>query len=419
GVRLWLIMAAMAANVFLVAMDATIIATAIPYITDTFDSTSDMGWYSSAYLFTSSVFQLVWGRLYTHFPMQHCLLVAIVIFMAGSALCGAAPSSACLIGGRALAGVGAAGLLGSTGVVVAQTIALQYRALLDSILGGLYGVAGVVAPVIGGALTSRASWRWCFYINLPVGGVCLIVTKFLLNLPPSNPDGAALPLVQKLRHLDPLGIVTLTPMVVCLLLALQLGGSSYEWSNGRIIALLVLSAVFLVLFVAWQFYRREKALIPIRILGHRSILASAWFVLAGNASMTCVEYYLPVYFQTSKGASPLASGYMLLPTILSYIITALVSGAAISRIGYFTPFMLAGGIIKSIGDGLMTTFTASTPTGRWIGYQILAGMGGGLGLQASMLPAQAVLPSKDVALGLAVLNFASVFGGAIFMSVAD
>ncbi|GKZ94040.1 hypothetical protein AnigIFM59636_007403 [Aspergillus niger] len=383
GLRLAMLIISILIGMFLVSLDRMIISTAIPQITNEFDSAGDMGWYGTAYSLTNCAFQLMFGKLYPSFNIKAIFMSSIILFEAGSALCGAAPSSIAFILGRSIAGIGAGGILSGAMVIIAYAIPLHKRPKYQGFFGAVFGVASVSGPLIGGAFTTDATWRWCFYINLPLGGVVLVVVFFLLHVPARPATNT--PLKEKLQQLNFLGMAALIPGVVCLCLALQWAGTTYNWSNGRIIALLVLAFILLIAFVVIQIWKPEQATLPPKILFQRSIASGFW--------VSCCQ-----------GAHTM-------------IITSIVTGQLISRIGYYTPFLIIGVCLTSIGAGLLTTLDVNTSEAKWIGFQILYGYGLGSSTQINNMAAQTVLSQKDVAIGASLMFFGQQLFGAIFTSV--
>lgn len=368
-------------------------------------------------MLTNCAFQLSFGKLYSFYSVKWTFLVSIAWFEVGSAICGAAPSSTAFIVGRAIAGVGSAGIMSGAITVIVYAVPLHKRPLFQGLFGAVFGLSSVIGPLLGGAFTTRITWRWCFYINLPFGGVAMVFIFFLLNVPERATQ--LLPTRQKLAQLDAFGISFLLPGVVCLLLALQWGGSTYAWGNGRIIALLVLAGLLIVGFVAVQILRPDTATIPPRIFWQRSIMAGFWATICIGASMMIFVYYLPVWFQAIEHVSAVDSGIRLLPLVLSMVVASITSGALTARIGYYTPFILFGVVLLSVGAGLLTTLQVGTGEGRWLGYQIIYGFGMGCSFQAPNLAAQTVLPTRDVPVGTSLMIFSQLLGGAIFTSVGN
>ncbi|PYH40861.1 putative MFS aflatoxin efflux pump [Aspergillus saccharolyticus JOP 1030-1] len=411
-----LIVSAFAA-MFLVALDRTIISTAIPKITDEFNSFDDVGWYGSAYLLTCCAFQLLFGKLYNLFSLRIVFIASILLFEVASAICGAAPSSVAFIIGRAICGVGAAGILAGTIMCIIHSVPLHKRPQIQGLFGALFGIASIVGPVIGGAFTSDVTWRWCFYINLPIGGAAMVFIAFCLKV--LKQDTIRVPRVDKLIQLDFLGTTLLVSGVVCLILALQWGGQTYAWSNGRVVACLVPMGVLLPAFVAVQIFLPKTATLPVRILAQRSILSGFWQTLCVGSGNYIFVYFLPIWFQSIKGDSAVESGIRLLPMMLSMVVGSIGGGIINSKVGYYTPLAIIGSCIMSVGAGLLTTFQVDTGEDKWIGYQIVYGFGLGLCFQVPNLAAQTVLPKPDVPFGLALMLFGQLIGAAVFVSVGE
>ncbi|KIW74155.1 hypothetical protein Z517_12565 [Fonsecaea pedrosoi CBS 271.37] len=413
------IVAAMMCTAFLVALDRLIIATAIPVITNHFNSLADVGWYASAYLLTMSAFQLFIGRIYTFYNPKTVYIACIAIFELGSLVCGTAPNSTALIIGRAIAGIGSAGIFSGAITMIVYLVPLDKRPAWSGIFGAVFAVASVAGPLLGGVFTDKISWRWCFYINLPIGGAMMVVLFFVLQLPEGATKRTKIPLKEQLQKLDPLGTAVFIPSIVCLLLALQWGGTTYAWSNARIIVLLILSGILFSIFVYLQHVFQENATIPPRIIKTRSVAAGVLYAFFSGSGMMTTVYFLPIWFQAIKGASAVHSGIMNLPAVLGITCSSMLAGFATRKIGYFTQWMYLSCILTSVGGGLISTFTTTTPHPQWIGYQAIWGLGLGLGMQQPSVAAQVALARKDVATGASMMFFAQTLGGSIFVSVAN
>lgn len=417
GVKFALLMLAIFAAMFLVSLDKLIVSTAIPQITNTFNSAGDVGWYGTAYLLTNCAFQLVFGKLYKFLPIKATFLTSILLFEIGSAICGAAPTSFAFIFGRAIAGLGAGGVLSGVMVSMVYAMPLHKRPKYQGFFGAIFGLSSVLGPTVGGVFTTNVTWRWCFYINLPIGGAVLVLVFFLLHIP--DQPGTKTHIKDKLRQLNVLGILCLVPGIVCLCLALQWGGTTYTWSNGRIIVLFVVAFLLLIVFAFVQVWLPDQAILPPRIFVQRSIASGFWASLCIGAHQTLFLYYLPIWFQATEGKSAVESGVDLLPMVLLIVVASIGNGQLTSYIGYYTPSLIFGVCLTAVGSGLLTTLGVHTSEGKWIGYQILYGFGLGCASQAPNMAAQTVLPREDVAIGASLMFFGQTLFGAVFVSVGE
>ncbi|KAI0387779.1 major facilitator superfamily transporter [Hypomontagnella monticulosa] len=401
---------------FLASLDFTIVSTAIPAITDEFQSLQDIGWYGSAFFIATAATQALWGKLYTIFPLKWTYLTTIALFEIGSVICGAAPSSAALIVGRAICGLGAAGLFAGSYTIIAVLLPPEKRPKYSGLLGGAYGIASVVGPLIGGAFTSRVTWRWCFYINLPVGGVSVaVILLFFTSHPaPSRPNWRQLVL-----DLDILGVVLVIGAVTCYILAMQWGGVSKAWSSADVLGTLIGCGVMILVFVVFEWYQGETAMLNHRVLRRRTIWAACLYAFLINSAFTISFYYLPIYFQSVQGVSAAESGIRTLPYILAVTLGVLGVGSAISALGYTAPFMMVGAALNTVGSGLIYTFDIGSPKGTWIGYQIVGGIGIGLSFQVPIMLTQATTKESDIPQATATVLFIQTMGGAFSVSAAQ
>ncbi|KAM0551964.1 hypothetical protein ACHAPJ_008072 [Fusarium lateritium] len=417
GIKFALLMIALYTSMFLVALDKLIISTAIPAITNEFHAANNIGWYGTAYLLTNCAFLLVFGKLYTILDIKTTFMIAVVLFEIGSAICGAAPNSIAFIIGRAIAGLGGGGTQSGILVIIVYAVPLEKRPQYQGLFGAIFGIASAIGPVIGGVFTTHVTWRWCFYINLPLGGVVLAFVFFFLHIP--NQSTKETGLKYKLKQLNGLGLIALIPGVICLCLALQWGGFVYSWNNGRIIALLVLAFFLLIAFVLIQIWKPDQATVPPHIFVQRSICSGFWVSFCTGAHQTLLIYFLPIWFQAIKGNSAVDSGIHILAMVLALVVGSIMSGVLTTRIGYYMPFLISGICISSVGAGLITTLGINASEGQWIGYQVLYGFGLGASMQAPSMAAQTVLPRNQVSIGASLMIFAQTLSGAIFVSVGQ
>jgi MFS family permease len=344
----------------------------------------------------------------------------MLVFVLGSIICAAAPNSIALILGRAIAGVGASGLMSGAVLIIAQSAPLEKRPGLLGIITGIFGISSIAGPFIGGVLTERSTWRWCFGINAPIGAVTMVIVAVCVKkIDHSDDTGKRTTLTQKIQQFDLFGMVVILASLVCLILALQLGGSESTWNSGRVIALFVIASVLFLAFLAMERWLSKSRTIPSTIVQSRSMWAAALFAACTAAAMFVAVTYLPIYFQALRGSSALRSGVMLTPLILGFVVMSVFAGILTNMIGYSNPTMIVGAVLSSVGAGLLTTFALDTPSSKWIGYQVLFGFGIGFGLQQPMLIVQTVLPLEDIPIGVSLITLSQMVSGSIFVSVSQ
>lgn len=266
------------------------------------------------------------------------------------------------------------------------------------------------------------TWRWCFYLNLPIGAFTLLVIFFFLHLPPAPPQkqaAASLTLLDKAERLDPLGLLFLVPSIVCLILALQWGGTKYAWSSARIIVLLVVFSLALIGFLFIEYKFPDTAMAPPRVILNRSVGSSLFFTFMSSGGMMCAVYYLAIWFQAAQGQSAKEAGIRTIPMVISLVIFGIITGITIQKIGYYAPSLLVSPVLAATGAGMLSRLTPSSSRSEWIGYQVIYGFGIGAGAQAATLAAQTVLAREDVPLGTAMCFFVQQLGGAIFVPVGQ
>lgn len=238
--------------------------------------------------------------------------------------------------GRVVAGAGSGGIYSGAILAIAATVPLEQRSIYNGSLGAVYAVASIAGPLMGGAFTDRVTWRLCFYINLPLGLVTAVCVVFLLSTDDGRKPEFDLPLREKLKDFDFIGLFLFIPFIVCLLLALQWGGSTYSWSNARIIALLVLAGILLTAFIAVQLWQGDRATVPPSVARQRTVWSCSIYMFFHFGSFIALSYYLPIWFQAIKGVSAVQSGIDLLPLILPTVILAIVSGILVAIVGYYS-----------------------------------------------------------------------------------
>ncbi|KAI3008978.1 MFS general substrate transporter [Aspergillus phoenicis ATCC 13157] len=422
GVNLALVILAVIAIALLVMLDMSIIATAIPKITSDFHSTTGVGWYGSAYLLTSCTLQPMSGKLYSRFNVKYTYIAFIALFELGSLVCGVSTSSNMFIVGRAIAGMGSSGVSNGALTILSASIPLEKRALYFGIVGSCGQIGVVASPLIGGALTEYATWRWCFYINLPIGGLAVLFLLFIsvpehgLNRPEQRLE---IEFASLFSELDIMGFLLLSPTLVMFLLALEWGGTTYPWNTAMVIGLFCGSAGNLVFLLIWEYKKGDAAMIPLKMIKQRVVCSSSLTMFFLYANSLICSYYLAIYFQGVRGEPPMYSGLYMLPGVIAQMISGFLSGLAVTRLGYYLPSAVTGTVLAAIGSGLMSLFTPHTSMGKWIGYQIIAGVGRGCALQMPLIAVQNNVPPSKIAVSMAFLYFCQNFGGALWLSFAS
>lgn len=418
GFRFLTVATSLVLSIFLIALDTTIVSTAIPRITDEFKSVNDVGWYGSAFFLTLASFQGAWGKVFRYFPLKTSFIAATIIFEVGSLICAVAQDSVTLIVGRAIAGWGAAGVSSGCYTILAFSAAPEKRAAMTGLIGASFTIASFAGPLIGGAFTQTTTWRWCFYVNLPIGGLAVALLAFFFKTP-ANSRTKGVSWKEIFLQMDPIGIVLVLCGTVCFLLALEWGGVEKTWSNRDVIGTLVGFGVLVLAFIANECFWKERAMIPSQLFKKRVVVFCCAFIFFFAGAFFIPLYYLPIYFQSVDNASPANSGVRTLPLVLAIGLFSIVSGGLIQKVGYYLPLMFIAGTCCTVGSGLLYTLTVHSHSNEWIGYQALAGIGVGLGIQVPMMVNQASVKMEDLSAISATTLFFQCIGGAFFVQGAQ
>ncbi|KIW43594.1 uncharacterized protein PV06_04681 [Exophiala oligosperma] len=419
GFKLYLILASMTFTQFVIMLDISVIVTAIPQITDHFHSLLDVGWYGSAYQLASASLQPLSGKIYTYFNLKWAFLSFFFVFELGSLLCAVATSSTMLIVARAISGLGASGLLNGGLAIFAACLPKERQPAMFGVLMAIGQLGQACGPLIGGALTQYATWRLCFYINLPIGAVVAGILLFI-RIPRGSMKSDEQTLRKMLTQtLDLVGFAIFAPASIQFFLALQYGGGQHAWDSATVIGLFCGSAAMFAIFLIWEYYKGDDAMIPLPILRRRTVWSACLTLFFIVGILICAGYYLPIWFQAVKGTTPTMSGVYILPNVLAQIAMSMVTGLSVPILGYFLPFILVGTSLAAIGYGLLSMLTPTYPTGPRVGYQIIGGVGCGAAAPVVYVALQALTPAADSPIAMAILLFSQNFGAAVFLTIAQ
>ncbi|KGO73408.1 Major facilitator superfamily domain, general substrate transporter [Penicillium italicum] len=423
GVALWSILGPVTIAYFLVFLDMCVVSTATPSITQRFNSLVDVGWYGGAYQLGSSALQPLTGKIYSHFNIKWSFLAFFFLFELGSVICGAAVSSPMFIVGRAIAGAGSSGIGNGAMTIISVILPRRKQAQFLGINMGIGQLGIALGPIIGGAFTQNVSWRWCFYINLPIGGA-LAILLFLFKVPePTDKLPARQVLGTAIKSLDLPGFMLISPAAVMFLLALQYGGTVHPWNSSVVIGLFVGAAVTFIIFLIWEYRQGDGAMVPFAMIKKRIVWSAAGNLFFLLGAILVAEYYLAIFFQTVLHNSPIMSAEIL---------------------GYYLPWNLGGSAVTSIGYGLMSLIKPTTISHKWLGYQVLYGVGSGAMTSAVSLlrnisspphlesdfanfhfhmkpyiAIQNLVPPPQIPIAMAIIIFCQNMGGAVFLIVAN
>ncbi|KAF2276879.1 MFS general substrate transporter [Westerdykella ornata] len=420
GWALWSLTVALTSSAFMLSLDNTILATAIPRITSDFNSLNDIGWYASAYRITQMALLPTCGRIFTLYDVKWSYTILLLVFEIGSVICAIAQNSVTLIVGRAVSGIGAAGSMGGAAIIVSYCLPLVKRPVLMGFISLVYGIGSILGPLVGGVFTDNATltWRFCFWINLPFGAIALAQIWYTLRKPPPAVK-AGLPPREKIRQLDLPGATVLIASVVCLMLALQWGGIVYPWSDAKVYGCFIGFGLLLTLFVWIQIKDQNSCTVPLHLFRNRTVCASTGFMLFLQLAVAVQAYYWPIYFQSVKDTSARDSGIYMFPFAISSTVCTLACGWIVSKVGYYVPFMWIGTPILAVGVALFQFLDLHSHASRWVGYQIITGIGFGVCGQVPIVAVQAVSSKENTPTVVVLVLFFESLGGALATSIAQ
>ncbi|OJJ99623.1 hypothetical protein ASPACDRAFT_60463 [Aspergillus aculeatus ATCC 16872] len=405
--RFWLVFGALCVTSLLAALEGTVTSTALPTIVADLHIGDNYPWVSNAYFLTTAAFQPLYGQLANVFGRRYPMIFSVVLFILGSGICGGASSAAMLIAGRAVQGVGGGGINMLIDLIICDLVPLTQRGAYIGLLFVVFAVGTSLGPFIGGAIVSNTTWRWVFYLNLPIGGLGLVLLILFLQVNYNR----EMSIGTKLKRLDYLGNLLLVGAIVSILIALSWGGTRYPWSSGHVLAPLIIGLLGVPAFVLYQatpFVKEPTT--PLRLFNNRTSIIAFFNTFMHGLLSFWILYMLPVYFQAVLQSSPERSGVQLLPTVISMIPVAGVSGAILSKTSNYKLLHIAGFALLTIGLGTFTVLGPDSSTAAWTLTQMVAAFGAGT-IMPVLLPAvQAGLEEKDTATSTALWAFVRSFG---------
>ncbi|MFB7663322.1 DHA2 family efflux MFS transporter permease subunit [Kitasatospora sp. NPDC056138] len=404
--NLWVPIGALLLAMLLAALDQTIVSTALPTIVSDLGGLEHLSWVVTAYLLASTAATPLWGKLGDMYGRKRLFQASIVIFLIGSALCGLAQDMGELIAFRALQGLGGGGLIVLSQAIVGDLVPPRDRGKYQGLFGAVFGVTSVLGPLLGGVFVDNLSWRWVFYVNLPVGVVALAVIAAVL------PGAGA-----KRRHtIDYLGTFLIASVATCLVLMTSLGGTTWPWGSWQVIGLAALGAVLLVAFVAVE-NRAAEPVIPMRLFRSRTFGLVAVISFVVGFAMFGALTYLPTFLQVVMQVSPTLSGIHMLPMVLGMLLTSVGSGQIVSRTGHYRIFPIAGTVVTAVGLVLLSRLTEHSSTAEMSLYFLVFGLGLGLVMQVLVLIVQNSVGYEDLGVATGAATFFRSIGASFGVSI--
>ncbi|MDX6639368.1 MAG: hypothetical protein QOF12_379, partial [Solirubrobacteraceae bacterium] len=406
GRALATIFGALMLGMFLAALDQTIVSTALPTIVGDLGGLNHLSWVVTSYLLASTASTPLYGKLGDMYGRKPVFLAAIVIFLVGSMLAGLSQSLAELIAFRALQGAGAGGLMVGAQAIIADIVPPRERGRYMGLIGSVFAVASVAGPLLGGFLVDNLSWRWVFYVNMPVGALAITVVITRLHLP-----------VVRNRHaIDYRGAALLTAGVSALVLLMTWGGAEYSWGSLTILGLGAVTLVLLALFVR-QERGAQEPVIPLKLFRSGVFRVSGAMSFVIGLAMFGAIIFIPLYLQLVYGASATSSGLRMLPLITGLLVASIASGRTISRIGRYRPFPIAGTGILVVGMYLLSRLTVGTAPWVASAYMLVVGVGIGLVMQVLILCVQNDAEPQDIGVATSTATFFRSIGGSVGVAV--
>ncbi|KAG2413790.1 hypothetical protein HFD88_002979 [Aspergillus terreus] len=419
--KVFIVMFALCMVLFLAALDMTIVSTALPTMAAHFHaSESGYSWMASAYMLANAACVPLWGKISDIWGRKPIILLANAVFLVASLICALAVNLPMILAGRALQGIGGGGIIVLANISVSDLFSVRERGMYYGLFGTTWAIAGALGPIIGGAFTTNVTWRWCFYLNLPIGGLSFVILFFFLKI-----ESGKTPLLAGIRAIDWSGTLLIIGGTVMFLFGLEFGGVSYPWASPTVICLIIFGIVTWVIAMLNEWKVARYPVIPLRLFGNWHNCLVLLICFCHSFVFISGAYYLPLYFQTVLLASPILSGVYVLPNVLSLSVVSAATGFIMRKVGRYRELIIGGMLFMTIGYGLFIDLKPYASWPRIIIYQIIGGIGTGPNFQAPLVALQANIHPSDVATATSTFGFlrqtsaaiATVLGTVVYQNV--
>ncbi|KAA8645956.1 hypothetical protein EYZ11_011197 [Aspergillus tanneri] len=399
--KIIIVMTALCLVLFLAALDMTIVSTAMPTMARYFHAKeSGYSWMASSYMLANAASVSLWGKISDIWGRKPILLIANIIFLVGSLVCALAYNLPMILAGRAIQGAGGGGIIVLVNICVSDLFSVRDRPMYYGLFGSTWAIAGALGPIIGGAFTTNVTWRWCFYLNLPIGGFSFVMLLLFLKI-----EAGKTPLLAGLRSIDWSGVLLMIGGTLMFLFGLEFGGVSYPWDSPTVICLIIFGILTWALAMLNEWKVARYPVIPVRLFQNWHNVLVLVVCFCHSFVFISGSYYLPLYFQTVLFANPIMSGVYVLPMVLSLSVVSAAVGVVIKLTGRYHELIVVGMCLMTLGYGLLIDLKYYASWPRIIIYQIIGGIGTGPNFQAPLVALQANIHRADVAAATATFSF--------------
>ncbi|KAI0337292.1 Mfs1.2 [Trametopsis cervina] len=409
--RFWMVFLAICVSLFLSALEFTVISTALPTIIHDLEGI-EFVWVSSAYALASTALLPASGGFAQIFGRRTTMLISLAIFALGSALCGAAKSLAWLIAARTIQGAGGGGILALSSIIVSDMVSLEERGTYNGCIGMTWAVASSIGPIVGGSFSAAGQWRWLFYLNLPLCGVAAALVLVFLKLP--TPPGA---FKEKISRIDWIGNILIIASSSAVIIALAWGGVTFPWVSVHVLLPLLCGVVGMAAFLLYEAFGAKEPIVPYSLLTNRTSLSGYIQTFLSPLIVVTNIFFIPVYYQACKEASPVHSGVLMLGMCISLGPVLILTGASVTVSKRYRPQLWFGWAALTVAQGALSTLEADTSSSHGIGLPMLIALGGGMIYAGTYFPVLAPLPVTQNAYALAFFSFCRSLAGAWGVSI--